>query len=1004
MPTNDLHRRLAALRGRLRRLILVAGVSRVVLVLLAALAAALLLDWSSRLETPGRVILLAVTVAMVVHTLWCHLLVPLRLRLGQDEMALLVERRFPELRDRLISTVQLARAGASTALSTALIGELEHETLAQASGMDFHAVVSPRKPLLFAAAAAGTLLLAGLFTGAFPETASIFSARFFNPFSLVEWPRATKLSLEATDSHGHPLPVEDGDHILMPKGEDLVLRVRAAGRKGRIWSAPAKVVVHYAFDAGGSGRRNVPQGDDAVYPTTFPTVIEAFTFHVEGGDDATQSYHVTVRNRPRIENVRVTLRAPAYTGEPDRVQDDGRGAIVGLAGAAATVEITTSKPVAATVGSARLIIDDGKPLPMAFVGDDPTRLTGSFVLAAGQRRYAIEVVDTEDLLNAPPASYRLDVRADRVPTVKLPSPGRNKKVTARATVPVHVLAEDDYAVRRLRFVHRQGEKAKPVAHALPDPTDDAKKLERRHAWDLSPLGLKEADSLLVHAEAEDAYTAAVDGGKTLGPNVGRSPAYTLTVVSEAEMASILREKQQELKQRLRKVIERQDKSKSEVDRLAAEAAKETADRRKVGVAERGQRRIATTTENVAAELDTVLDEMRNNKVGNLGEQQRVETLAKTLRQTADKDMPEAARHIARAAQTDEKTQQQKLLADASAKQQDVLDTLRSALARFDQWHDIDELLKMANELLIQQKKLNTRTAELGRALIGKPVDKLTPTEKGTARSLARAQQAARDAMHSLETRMAEVAKALGRNDPAAAKLVEQALSQAISDQIRRKMDDAATRIEGARPATARQLQADATAALERLIKTLSRATSPYLARDLRKLQEDVGRQLKAIEKLLADEKKQLAETAVANLRRGIQKLRKQQADTRDKTAKSATPDELKKQAPDQNQHAEQADSLSRDAKRSAELAEKTQAPLEQAGKELDAASKEMDKARTDLADAKKDPAQAAQDKAIEHLDKADADLADLQKALAQGKAEKPRLGERAKKQGETAKE
>jgi hypothetical protein len=550
-------------------------------------------------------------------------------------------------------------------------------------------------------------------------------------------------------------------------------------------------------------------------------------------------------------------------------------------------------------------------------------------------------------------------------------------------------------------VHHLGEKGEPVTHPLPDPTDDARKLERKEAWDLTPLGLKEGDVVRVHAEAEDAYAATVDG-KQVGPNVGRSPTYTLTVISEAEMASILREQQRELKEKLRKVIDRQADSKSEVDRLAAQAAKEPADRRKVSLAERGQRRIAATTESVATELDSVLEEMRNNKVGTLAEQERVENLATTLSQVADKDMPDAAQQIARAAQTAEHTKQHKHLADASEQQQNLLDTLRGALARFDQWHDIDELIRMASELLLLQKKLNDRTAELGRALIGKPLDRLTPAEKGAARSLARAQQGARDGMQNLETRMAEVARDLVRTDPAAAKLVDQAISQANSDQIRRKMDDAATRIEAARVASARPLQADATKALQRLIELLSRASSPYLAQDLRKLQEDIEKQLREIEKLLKDEKNQLAETAVANLRRGIQELRKQQQGTQAKTAKATNPDELKQQAPDQGQHAEKAESLSQDAAQSAELTERAKAPLQKAGKALEEAAQEMDKARASLADAQKNPAQTAQSKAIEKLDEADQSLAGLQNELAQGKPDAERTGERAQKQGETA--
>ncbi len=954
MPPIELQRKLHALRGHLRRLIVLAGASRVVVALVAALTVSLFLDWSAKLATPGRAMLLAASCALALYALWRFLVVPFRVRLGDEELALAVEQRFPALGDRLISTVQLAAARVSP-LSQAMADRLARDTVAEASPLDFAAVATARPTALWACGAGLALCAASLYTMLFPATAAIFATRFLDPFSTVEWPRRTQLTVLAYDKDEHPL-LPEGKRVFVPKGEELVLVVRAARHAGKLWRPPRRVTVRYRFAAGGKGRRNVPMGEHATYRTAFPTVTETFSFDVVGDDAVTRPLRVQVRTRPRVEDVRVALQAPAYTGEPERVQPDGRGGISALAGTRASVTVTTNKDIAAAPDSARILVDGQPAAQMRFLGDDVRRLRGSFVLRTGQKQYAITLVDTVGLTNSPHATYRLDVRPDRAPAVQLPKPGGSRKVTAKAVVPIHVVVEDDFGAAAARFVFRRGEKGEPVAHPFPKPEGPAKQLAFDHEWDLTALALKERETLLVHAEADDAYTETRDG-KTLGPNVGKSPVYHLTVIGDAEMASLLQRRQQDIKQRLRKLIQRQDGARSETERL--DAAKPAPERRQLKLAEREQRKIAAATTSLARQLQAVLADMENNKVGNLEERRRADALSKALDRSASKDMPEAARQIANAAQAEQKPQQHKHLADAAATQQQIADDLRAALARFDQWQDVDELLRDASELLLAQKKLKDQTADLGRKLLGKPADKLTPAEKGAARSLARAQQSARDRMQALESKMADVANRLQAKDPAAAKTVQQALSQAAADQIRPTMDEAATRIQQARPASALPHQAKAAEALKRLVDTLSRARSPFLARDIKETQKQLQDRIKNIDELLKRQRRHLRESTVANLRRQLKQLHAQQAGTRANTAKANSPKALNQQAPAQARHAQEAKEVGRQLERLGQHASKDEKPpLDKAAKAVQGAQKQMSQAAGSLSKATQANAQA----------------------------------------------
>jgi hypothetical protein len=747
------------------------------------------------------------------------------------------------------------------------------------------------------------------------------------------------------------------------------------------------------------GEHTTQPDPQASYPTCFAAVTEPFSFYATGDDDTTRSYDVQVQDRPRIEDIRVTVRAPDYTGEPERVQADGRGAITGLAGSAVALEIATNKPIARTPDSALLRVNGQPHSPMAFLGEDPTRLRGAFTLQPEQKEYAIALTDTDGLTNSPPATYRLDVRPDREPAVKLPEPGASKKVTPRAIVPIRLTADDDFRVCRTRFLHQRDEKAKPVPHPFPDPPEPVKKVEQSTEWDLTALALKERDVLRVYAEAEDNCVQLRDG-KPSPPHVGRSPVYLLTVISEAEMASLLQRQQQELKEQIKKLIGRQDAAKATVDALQKA---EKPDRHQVTVAEREERKLVASAESIATELEKVLGDMKNNKVGTPVDHRRARDLGQAVRKAAATDMPDAAKQISKAAQATEPPEQRQLLATAAARQQQIADDLRAALAKFEQWHDLDELLRDASELLLTQKKLNENTADMARKLLGKAADQLTPAEKGSARSLARAQQGARDAMQALETKMAEVAQKIRDKEPAAAKLVDQALSQASADQIRKRMDDAATRVDQARPASALPLQAEATTGLEKLVEALSRARSPNLVSDFQRLQEQIRQNMDAVERLLKDQKRQLSETQIGNLRRQLADLRKQQAATQAATQKASSPADLKSQAAPQATHAAQAEELGRQLERLTEMAKEHKEPLAKAAQAVKAGTEQMTQAKGAVEQGQQDQATKAQGAAIQQLDKAEQQLAELESKLAQGKPKSDRLGERAAEQDKTAK-
>src|SRR6185295_17380002 len=125
----DITDRLARVRSKERGFIAIQGICRVLMALVAVIIGYFFLDWLTDLPFGARLLVAAAGLAIVAYVAYRYLYLELRKIQDDDEMALRVESRNPDLRGRLISTLQLVRtqhAGAYAG-SEELVAALENE-------------------------------------------------------------------------------------------------------------------------------------------------------------------------------------------------------------------------------------------------------------------------------------------------------------------------------------------------------------------------------------------------------------------------------------------------------------------------------------------------------------------------------------------------------------------------------------------------------------------------------------------------------------------------------------------------------------------------------------------------------------------------------------------------------------------------------------------------------------------------------------------------------------
>ncbi len=312
------------LRGRIRRYVLIEGVSLVVVVICGLFWLSYLTDWAyfrlSRLELPGwlRSTFLIVMLCSLVGGVLAWIVARLMRKIRSRALALVLEKRFPELDDRLITAVELAENGDGN--ETPFASAMQRRTITDAAltarKLDLETVFD-RRPLKRALAGAIMLLvsIAGLGIADASSVQRWYSAfvlgrdNYWDPF------RRSALSVGVVAQPGDRFRrLTTDDEYRHPRGADLVVRVDVPDDK----VVPEQVTLHYRTvgETGSSqGRVTMTQVGDQTFRHVLSRAMDDHQLWVVGGDFTNRlPYRVDVVDPPRIDSISLDCDYPAYTG------------------------------------------------------------------------------------------------------------------------------------------------------------------------------------------------------------------------------------------------------------------------------------------------------------------------------------------------------------------------------------------------------------------------------------------------------------------------------------------------------------------------------------------------------------------------------------------------------------------------------------------------------------------------------------------------------------------
>jgi hypothetical protein len=1010
-----LRKRLAAVRGRLRFVHMVRGLGWVIGLTLLSFVVAGLLDFRWALPSLIRALLLVGSLVGATLVALVYLILPLTERTDDLTLALKIEENYPSLNDCLATAVQFMEQGDDIpeGESDAMRRQALRQTLQKASGCDFLRIVDTRGLRL--AGLTGVLAVAAVVTLVllYPTQSATAAVRLLDPFGDHTWPGETQLTIDDPPSPiavNQPFEVKGTVRGVIPAEGKVIIRQPGFADREQL----VKILKEHEDEGKLLLRLSEAQ------------VQRSFEFQVKANDATSRWYKIAVEPPPTLglldgkPSPQVRLDYPAYTDLPSpRFLQPGIGHIEAITGTVVTLRGAADRPLKrawlemrydATHLSALLPLGAGnaleglaphlllsvmqKPIE-GTLSDDGTKFSFTFrPLLAGE--YLLHLENSLGLRGSRP--YELRLRPDPAPLVQMERPSPTKDLLIAlpgADLPVDVLVEDaTFAIKSvfLRYrTQRDAPARKLVLYSEPMawrvlgglagngigaqlPHYRPTKLEIRRFLSLKRIAhpdgspLKDGDTLFLQACADDF--------DTVNPNKepGASHEVEVKIVDRNRFELALNQEQGKIQQEILRQRERQREVLKQVQAFKNKADRgeklTPEDQRALIEAEKQQGviqdRIGTPKEGLRAEVNKLLETLKQNGMQNSAVRDRMADIDAELARLAEKELPKIQAALTEARKAVDRT-------DNPTERKESSDKLRrEAQARLDRAeamkrNDPSVLEKAADKLDKEAKEADNKgnpdkARELrneadqerteAKDLQKNPVD---PDKKETKEEINRLEQQAKD--------LKDMADKLEQQPPMGKEEVQKNLADARSGQaeVDRTLTDLLARLE---PWTNnRELQGEARKILQEQ-KELNQKAQQMEKEQGGKTPMQLTPEQKSDKNNLAEEQKKL-EDRVNQL---VQKM-KNVADEREKKDPQAAKDlrDVAKEA--------QKENIAGKMKQARDEIDKNK--LNDANKSQQAAAASLEKVIKDLKDRDEDQL----DRLVKKMKEAEAQLEKLQDDL-----------------------
>ena len=589
---------LGTLRRRIRQYIWLEGCAAAIAWLGVAFWATLATDWFFEPSAAVRIVMLAAVAAVLVAVVGRLIGRRVFVRITDSNAATLLERRFPQLNDSLLTAVVLSEhqngispatavagrfdgpnptlhgndAGELTDLGREMLAHTCHEAADRIGQVELRKVFNPRPLWLHCSAATLLSISVAFFAVLFTNAFGVWANRVLAMSSDL-WPRNTHLEL---------VGFVDGTRKVA-RGSDLEVIVRADTNMPQV---PEVVEIRYRTEGGGRARATMdrrgvahaPEDRFQEYAYTFRSVLTDIQFDVLGGDDRVRDRRIRAVDSPTISQMTLECELPAYIGRKQPplpvtgVMQIPMGSRVMVHAEQANKDIV-SVQVNSVVGDRP---GPSKILRESDLADDHRGFSYPLTPLMADTTLLFTLTDADLIQSHDPVRLMLVPTPDQPPQMAVQLDGIGSAITPQARVAVAGRISDDYGVGRVWF-ERAIDQQEPGIRVIAElPKAPAMYNLVDEGLEVREFGLKPGQKLLVTVKASD--LCDLDHG----PHVAAGERWLLDVVTPEQLRAMLEARELVLRQRFEQLMQEMTETRDLLSRMKFESDKPTVSPRPKG--------------------------------------------------------------------------------------------------------------------------------------------------------------------------------------------------------------------------------------------------------------------------------------------------------------------------------------------------------------------------------------------------------------------------------------
>ena len=734
---------LSAVRRRIRAYVWIEGLAITVATIGFIFWLGLALDWLFEPSPTIRRLGLVIAAALAFYVCYRYLLRRIFVPISDTTAALLLERRFPALKDHVLTAVDIAAIPAHSITYHPDLVAKTNEAAADAIAAVDPSELFNRRPLIRSIVAAAAL---GISLIAFAVLARDTFGFWIQRIGLTDtpWPRRVHLEVvgfpaDATGQRVHKLAQDDDFELLVhasmvgyepPKEVEIRYRL-ADGRRGRDMLTRV-------------GDATANQGDYQLFRYEFKHVVGNMDFDVVGGDDRVRDLHLQVVDRPELAAIELECVYPDYLArQPRRLPVTGGMRIP--EGSRITLHANSTKPLTSAHVHAT---KDKKDTDLAIVDTASQKLDYEYGTLAEDDVLLVSVTDTDGVASRDPYRVSLSAVRDEVPQVAVRLSAISTAITPDAILPVVGKVTDDYFIDRAWYEFQVDGTPARIRNLPQSPTGQPS-IEKFEAFDTRAIDpatgkraveLKPKQRLTLTLKASDHYNldAEKKPAKDAPPHAGNSQQFSLDIVTPADLLALLERRELALRQRFEAIFEKLTDTRNLLSRIGSEesAAKPAdppltppvnpsepaaagADR----LLSRARLRVSGSLQNVVQSIDETKgvaeafddlgQELTNNRIDNSDLKSRLgEQIARPLHQIAEERMPQLAAQLKLVEEhiEDPATSAADLAKSITLADQ-LLVEMRRVLDRMLELETYNEVVSLLRDIISDQDQINKRTKD-----------------------------------------------------------------------------------------------------------------------------------------------------------------------------------------------------------------------------------------------------------------------------------------------------